>query len=298
MAERPTVLLVGKGPPEVGGIPAFLEALRSSSLAERFDLRFLNLARGGARAGGRASLANLARSATDAAAVFRAARDADLVHVHSALAPGVTLLRAGLLVSAGRAAGAKVVLHAHGGRIQLWLEGERRLRLARAALRPAHAVVAVSRGAQNALAPARPDVVLVRNGVDLTRFRPRGEGSPPEPGGPPTVLFVGGLTPRKGVLDLFAASDALLARGIDHRLVLAGGIPDEGPEAERAVRDAVPAQARLLGPVAPDHVAELLQSADVFCLPSWWEAMPLAAARCRPSPAAPPTERSTPSTTR
>lgn len=266
-------MLVGKGTPERGGIPAFIEGLRASRLADDFRLDFLNVSRPGARAGGRASLGNLARTLRDVVSVLRRARRADVVHIHSALAPGVTLARAGLFAWAARLAGAGVVVHAHGGRIERWLAGPRRVALARVALGGAHAVVAVSRGAHGALVPSVRRVRLVRNGVDLDRFARRAD--PRAPATQPCVLFVGGLTARKGVLELFAASAALRGRGMSHRLVLAGGTPDEGAEAERDVREHAPPDAELLGPVAADRVVELLAEADVFCLPSWWEAMPL-----------------------
>lgn len=269
------MLLVGKGPPETGGIPAFLAALQTSALAEVTDLRFLNLSRGGTRVGGRATAINVVRTARDAVDVFRAARTADVVHIHSALAPGVTLVRASALAAAARLAGARVVVHAHGGLIQLWLHGWIRRLVARVALRSANRVVAVSRGAQAALTPSvGRGVVLIENGVDVDRFCPaqRGEDVRSDP---PVVAFVGLLTPRKGLLDLFEASSSLVARGRLHRLVVAGGEPDEGGDAAEEVRARAPAHAELVGTLTPEGVVELLRSSDVFCLPSWWEAMPL-----------------------
>jgi len=92
------------------------------------------------------------------------------------------------------------------------------------------------------------------------------------------VLYVGLLTPRKGVLDLVAASQLLFERGVDHELWLLGGTPDEGPIAEREVRsglDGLDGRTRTLGTRAPEDMPAAYAQADVFCLPSWWEAMPL-----------------------
>lgn len=274
--ERLSVLLVGKGPPETGGIPAFLAALQTSALAELADVRFLNLSRGGTRVGGRATIINVVRTALDAADVFRAARTADVVHIHSALAPGVTLVRASALAASARLAGARVVVHAHGGLIQLWLQGRTRRLLASVGLRAADRVVAVSRGAQEALTPSvARGVVLIENGVDVNRFSPAEERERHARSDLPVVAFVGLLTPRKGLLDLFEASSSLIARGRLHRLVVAGGEPDEGGDAAEAVRARAPAHAELVGTLTSEGVVELLRSTDVFCLPSWWEAMPL-----------------------
>jgi glycosyltransferase involved in cell wall biosynthesis len=89
------------------------------------------------------------------------------------------------------------------------------------------------------------------------------------------VLYVGLLTPRKGVLDLIEASRLLTAEGVRHELRLLGGTPDEGPEAATPVLEAADGTATLLGTRAPQDMPQAYAEADVFCLPSWWEAMPL-----------------------
>ena len=267
------VLLVGKGAPERGGIPSFLQTLLDGPLADEHQLTFLNLAHGGTPQGGRASWANVRRTVQDTVAVWRAARDQDVVHLHSALAPGVTLVRAGVLALTARVRGCRVVVHAHGGLLLLWLRGARRQRLVRLALSPADRVLVVSSALGDRLAQAsRPSsVVLVDNGVDTGRFR-----GPVPPHVPPRVLYVGLLTERKGVLDLLAASHLLTARGVVHETWLVGGTPDEGPAAAEpvlvAARDGA---ARLLGQRPPEDLPALYRAADVLCLPSWWEAMPL-----------------------
>jgi glycosyltransferase involved in cell wall biosynthesis len=267
------VLLVGKGAPDRGGIPSYLDSLLSSSLATEHDLRFLNVAHAGTPEGGRVTAGNVSRTVRDVRAVFRAARDSDVVHVHTALAPAVTVLRAGLLALAGRVRGCAVVVHAHGGAIQFWLTSRRRRALLRLAMAPAHRVAAVWTAGQGALQGVLPAgrVTLVDNGVAVDDVPQGGE-----PGsGPPRVLFVGLLTPRKGVLDLLAASRLLRERGVAHELCLLGGTPDEGPAAEAEIRAALDEHTRLLGTFPPEEMPARYADADVFCLPSWWEAMPL-----------------------
>ena len=270
------VLLVGKGAPERGGIAAFLDLLQRSDLARRHDLMFFNLARDVREGGGRLSGSNIMRTVTDAVDVWRRSAGVDVVHIHSALAPGVTLIRAGLLAAAARARRCRVVVHAHGGRIQLWLDSSRRSRIARLVLRPAHAVVAVSEGAEAALRGAGvAHVTRIDNAVDDQRFAPAAEARDSHP---PVVLFVGILTARKGLLDLFAASDVLAQRGVDHRVVVIGGTPDEGAAAEAEVRAAAAlrsSRVQLAGMRAPEDMPGVYATASLFCLPSWWEAMPL-----------------------
>jgi glycosyltransferase involved in cell wall biosynthesis len=83
------------------------------------------------------------------------------------------------------------------------------------------------------------------------------------------------LTPLKGVLDLIAASAALRHEGLEHELLLVGGTPDEGPAAGAPVLAAAAGSATLLGTRPPEQMPEVYAEGDVFCLPSWWEAMPL-----------------------
>lgn len=266
------VLLVGKGAPDRGGIPVFLTTLMRSELAELHDIEFLNVAHDETPQGGQVTVANLRRTVRDTLAVGRAARRSDIVHIHSALAPTVTVLRASLMASAARLAGSRVVMHAHGGNIETWLSDPWRRGLVRLALAPADLVIAVWTAGVTALARAIGDakVRLVDNGVRLDDFP-----SEVRPRRVPRVLYVGLLTSRKGVLDLVEASHLLLDRGVDHELWLVGGTPDEGPAAEVPVRAAAAGVAHLLGSRPPEEMATAYAAADVFCLPSWWEAMPL-----------------------
>jgi glycosyltransferase involved in cell wall biosynthesis len=113
-------------------------------------------------------------------------------------------------------------------------------------------------------------VALIDNGVSVEGYPEHRPGH-----GPPRILYVGLLTPRKGVVDLLTASRLLSDRGVAHELCLLGGTPDEGPAAEAEVRAALDGTARLLGTRPPEQMPAAFADADVFCLPSWWEAMPL-----------------------
>jgi len=266
------VLLVGKGAPDRGGIPSYLDTLLDSRLAEEHDLRFLNVAHSSTPQGGRATLANARRTLRDAVAVWRAAGDRDIVHIHSALAPAVTAVRASLFAYIGRARGCAVIIHAHGGGIQAWLTTPRRRRLMRLAMLPAHRVVAVWTAGRELLQQVVPPerVLLIDNGVAVEAHRSRRAEHVP-----PRLLYVGLLTPRKGVVDLLTASRLLRERGVAHELLLLGGTPDEGPNAEAEVRAVMDDEVTLLGSRPPHEMPAAFADADVFCLPSWWEAMPL-----------------------
>lgn len=269
------VLLVGKGWPDRGGIATFLSMLLQSALAERHQLELLNLAHTGERQGGRATWGNAGRTLHDGLATWRRARQVDVVHLHTAMAPLVTLLRAGVLATAARAGGARVVVHAHGGLVQLWLTSRRRRLVARAALTAVDHVVAVSAEGRSAVAAALGDdrVSYVMNGVDTRAFAP--DGQPVGDRVPPRVVYVGLLSPRKGVLDLLEAARLLRSRGVPHELWLVGGTPDEGADGELQVASRAAGLAELLGVREHAAMPQMYREADVFCLPSWWEAMPL-----------------------
>jgi glycosyltransferase involved in cell wall biosynthesis len=267
------VLLVGKGYPDRGGIPTFLHTLQEGDLGDLHEITFLNVAHFGTPEGGEVTAGNIGRTLRDARNVFRTAKGQDIVHIHSALAPAVTVGRAGLLALAGRLRGATVVMHAHGGNIETWLTTRRTKALVRLAMLPTSHVVAVwSAGEQTlsrALGPGK--VSLIDNGVDTERFVPAARADHH----PPRILYVGLLTPRKGVLDLIEASRLLRDEGVEHELLLVGGMPDEGPEAAEPVLAAAEGVARLLGTRPPEEMPAAYADAEVFCLPSWWEAMPL-----------------------
>lgn len=269
------ILLTGKGPPERGGISSFLMTLLESDLKRGHDLSFLNLSSDQIPRAGRLSASNIRRTLFDARAVWRDAAGCDLVHIHSALAPGVTLVRAGFLALAGRLRRCQVVVHAHGGMVQLWLTTPARRLVARAALAPADRVVAVSEGGLaalgTALRPAR--MSLIENGVDVSAYAPAAPAKPAND--PPRILYAGPITPRKGLLDLLEASRLLQQRGVCHEILLAGGTPAEGPEAEAEVHAAAGPKTRFLGPCPHEAMPDLYRSVDLYCLPSWWEAMPL-----------------------
>jgi glycosyltransferase involved in cell wall biosynthesis len=267
------VLLVGKGPPEAGGIPAFLTATLDSPLATAHDLELCNLTDPDADEGGRLSGANVRRTLRDLRRVWRSAAGRDVVHVHTALAPTATCVRAGLLALAGRLRGARVLVHVHGGLVASWMIGRLRRGIARIALAPAATVVTVCEAGRDALGELLgPDrVVLIDNGIDVAAVPDAARDG----GGTPRVVFAGLLSERKGLLELFEASRRLRASGLAHELVVAGGNHEEGAEEEDRVRRLGDDVAEFTGQLDRPAVLRLLASADVLCLPSWVEAMPL-----------------------
>lgn len=119
---------------------------------------------------------------------------------------------------------------------------------------------------------------VVHNGIDLTRFRPRGAGASTAaraalpalaavPADAPLVVCVGRLSRQKGQDVLLRAWRSASVR--DARLVLVG----DGPYAERLRRDAPPG---VLFAGASAEVRTWIHAADLLVLPSRWEGMALA----------------------
>ncbi len=119
--------------------------------------------------------------------------------------------------------------------------------------------------------PGAP-VQVVPCGVDLERFRPVAPA--PRPHGGPLLLYVGRITPVKG-LDLLLA--ALARLGPDHRLWVVGGEgpADAGRVAARARQVGVEDRVRYLGPQGHDRLPALYSAADVVVVPSRYESFGL-----------------------
>jgi glycosyltransferase involved in cell wall biosynthesis len=172
-------------------------------------------------------------------AVRRAARTADVVHAY--------WLPTG---AAAALSGKPFVVSLPGTDMEL---ARRAPRLTRAVLTRAKVALAHS---EAIAAEAR------RLGARDVRIAPAGIELPAETNGeaePPQVLFVGRLSPEKGIEELLAATDGL-------NLVVAG----DGP-----LRERVP---QALGFVPPDELARLYDRAAVVVCPSRRDGFPVACA--------------------
>jgi glycosyltransferase involved in cell wall biosynthesis len=108
-------------------------------------------------------------------------------------------------------------------------------------------------------------VVVIENGVEDPGERP------PRGAGPPSLVCVGGLEPRKGQDVLITAVGRLRKAGRDIRLVLVGDGPSRR-EWERLAQNEAPGGVRFVGTV-PDAGPYIL-AADVLAVPSRIEGVP------------------------
>jgi glycosyltransferase involved in cell wall biosynthesis len=143
-------------------------------------------------------------------------------------------------------------------------------------------IVAVShamrRACEDLAAPRRP-VAVVPNGADTRTFFPRDRGEARRrlglPPGEPIVMFIGVLTPRKGIDTLVEAMGILGRRPQRAPLLVVAGIGELRESLEtRAAELGVADRIRFVGKVPHHEVAWYMAAGDVFCLPSLSEGLP------------------------
>ena len=114
-------------------------------------------------------------------------------------------------------------------------------------------------------------LTIVHCGLDTTRFTPVERAERPAA----AVLCVGRLVPDKGQSILLAALADLRARGVAITATFAGDGPERAALEAQAERLGLDGAVEFAGAVGQDRVHELYAAADVFCLPSFAEGVPV-----------------------
>ncbi|MFV0525350.1 MAG: glycosyltransferase family 4 protein [Acidimicrobiales bacterium] len=114
---------------------------------------------------------------------------------------------------------------------------------------------------------------VVRCGIDLDAFTYRDPRPLPAR---PVIMLVGRLSPEKGVEVLLDALARLTAAGRDLELRIVGDGPDRAGLEKRVSELGLGDRVGFLGELPPAEVSERLADADVFCLPSFAEGLPVA----------------------
>jgi colanic acid/amylovoran biosynthesis glycosyltransferase len=125
-----------------------------------------------------------------------------------------------------------------------------------------------------------PKLALVRCGVDPERFAPGVVAGGEAPGGSGgagsvRVLAVGRLVGGKGFALLVDAVHALVARGRDVALTVVGDGPSREHLHAQAARLGLGDRVEWVGALGQDEIREAYARADVFCLPSFAEGVPV-----------------------
>ena len=122
-----------------------------------------------------------------------------------------------------------------------------------------------------------PKLALVRCGVDPERFRAVAAPSDAagRDGGPVRVLTVGRLVGGKGFALLLDAVHALVERGLDVALTVVGDGPSREHLHAQAARLGLADRVEWVGALGQDEIRAAYARADVFCLPSFAEGVPV-----------------------
>jgi len=114
----------------------------------------------------------------------------------------------------------------------------------------------------------RERIAVVPEPIDLAEWRRRFAGAPPRAAGPPTVLSVARMYPRKRLEDLVRAAARLRSRIPDLRVRIVGG----GPESVRlhtlTASLGLAGVVTFLGEISRSALAVEYVGADCFCLPT------------------------------
>jgi glycosyltransferase involved in cell wall biosynthesis len=262
--------LVAPLPPQVGGVASFAEWLlaHEEALGCRFDTFDLwRPADGGV--GGRFTLSALLTQARVAPRFVRWARRAPSVVHYCVSGTATGLARDLAFVSFLRAGGHRVIAH-------IQVVPEDRLGLVLGALdRSVARWVGIAPSSVRMLADHGIDGTWVANPV---RIEPNGSVPAPHEG-PLRLLFVGRYGERKGCPELVHALGAARRAGTDATLRFVGS--EEHPGEEHVLREAVRScdldgAVEFSGVMDRSQLAKAYAEADVICLPSRREGMPLA----------------------
>ncbi|WP_232549005.1 glycosyltransferase [Propioniciclava soli] len=115
---------------------------------------------------------------------------------------------------------------------------------------------------------------IVRMTVETDRFVPP-TGASRAAEGPFRILSVGRLVPEKGAPVLIDAIARLVERGVDAHARLVGGGELEPVLRAEIGRRGLTDRVTLVGPVGQDDILAEYHGADVFCLPSFQEGLPV-----------------------
>ncbi|MES2572361.1 MAG: glycosyltransferase family 4 protein [Verrucomicrobiota bacterium] len=115
-------------------------------------------------------------------------------------------------------------------------------------------------------------VTRILNGIDLTGAAPE---APATVGLPPRMVFVGRFNPQKNTPFLIDALSRIAE--LPWTLTMIGDGPDMAAVRERLTRYALSSRVTLTGWLRTPEVQQVLANADLLCMPSTSEGMPVAA---------------------
>ena len=267
-AQAPRILMVGTALEGRGGVAALVSVLRRHGLFERERVRYVATHTEGSR--GAKLKGALAGFWNTLSACVR--QHPAVVHVHAA--SRASFMRKSVVLLIARLAGCKTIFHLHGGGFREYSTreaGPLTRRWIRHTLERSSVVITLSEGWAgfvHEFAP-RAKVAVVPNSVPLPAQAQAASMQPQR------ILYLGRLEAAKGVFELLAAGSLLAPRFPLLRLVF-GGEGDSALLRRRAAELGLAERIELPGWLGQQERDAELARAEVFCLPSHAEGLPMA----------------------
>ena len=280
---RPRILVLAHLPPPIHGVTVVNDALvKSRLLNERFELDIVPMRFasdfsdiGSFRLSKFLAMAGVALRLVHRFILCRP----DAVYM-TPTPTGVSFIRDAMFVSIMNVFLVRKIFHLHGQGVQAFYRGSLFYRMLyrwvflRAQV--IHLSARLARELDGILPAAR--VHAVPNGIALPVSGPADDADTPT--GPPVLLYLSNITRLKGTFVLIEALKILSAEGLDFAVRFAGA-PSDAETMQRfeaAIADpALGDRARYRGIVTGDAKDRLFRDADIFVMPTLFDAFPLVA---------------------
>ena len=262
------VAMLGPSLDAQGGIATLARTFLESKALDGVEVRYFPTVGEGSK------LTKLGQMARGQAGFLRALGEGwDLVHIH--VADGASFYRKMAYFQQARAAGLPVVLHNNFAHLEdLVAKSRVHESLVRKCYSDAAQVHCVSHDMARCITEwtqGQANVRVLFNPVPASEFPwsgPRGAKDRP------VVLFMGRVGERKGIFDLVEAWPAVVARVPEARLRV-GGDGELDRLRERVAALGLEHSVEVLGWISGDDRLDAYADADVYCLPSYAEGLPV-----------------------
>ena len=274
---RPVVLVLGPKRSAMSGVSTHVNLLMDSLLADDFELVHFQAGSEGRREGPIGRLLRLFASpfAFAAAIVFRRV---SIVHINTAMNRRAYWRDLAYLFVA-KALGARTVYQVHGGALpRRFFAGRPALtRFLRWSLGLPDLLVVLARSELEAYREFLPgrEVAMLPNAIDCRPFSLLPVVSCPAEA-PLQLVYIGRLAREKGLYEALQGVRLAHELGVDARLVIAGGGPEEARLKRYAHALGMSTRVTFVGPVFGADKVRLLEGAHAMLLPSYAEGLPYA----------------------
>jgi glycosyltransferase involved in cell wall biosynthesis len=274
---QPVVLILGPNRNAVSGVSTHLNLLLDSTLAEEYDMVHFQVGSEGRDEGALGRLLRLIVSPFFLAAsiVFG---HVSVVHINTSLNPRA-YWRDLVYLFVSKLFGARVLYQVHGGALpRKFFAGSRLLTgFLRWTLQVPDIVVVLAKvelAAYRAFVPEQ-NVVAHPNGIDCRPYAvvPTVTSTPDQP---LRLVYIGRVAREKGLYETLQGMRLAHELGVDARLVVAGGGPEEPRLRRYAQALGIGSRVCFVGPVFGTDKIKLLGGADAMLLPSYSEGLPYA----------------------